>query len=97
MEVGEIRRKLQGEISLLTYNILGGVGLPALLEELSSLSEKPDLICFQEYPKEGTAREHLESYFEADYEFEPSFSFFFPERTLGICTLYKKSASYRGS
>lgn len=91
MEVGQIRKKLPGEISLLTYNILGGMGLPILLEELSSLSEKPDLVCLQEFPQAGETRERLESYFQADYGSVPSFSFFLAERTLGVCTLYKKT------
>ena len=90
METSEFRRKLPGEISLLTYNILGGMGLPTLLEELSTLLEKPDLICFQEYPQGGKARELLENYFEADYESKLSSSFFLAERALGVCTLYKK-------
>jgi len=90
MKDGEFRRKRPGEISLLTYNIVGGMGLPTLLEELPTLPEKPDIICFQEYPEGGKARELLENYFEADYKSKPNFSFFLADRRLGVCTLYKK-------
>ncbi len=90
METSEFRRKRPGEISLLTYNIFGGVGLSTLLQELSSLSEKPDLICFQEYPQNGRERELLEKFFDGDYLHESFFSFSLRERTLGLCVFYKK-------
>lgn len=76
-------------ITLLTYNILGGVNAEMIIGGLATANEKPDIICFQEFPKGEKAKEFIK-YFGEDYDREHSLSLKLLHRTLGLTTFYNK-------
>lgn len=89
MEVSEFRRKLPGEVSLLTYNIVGGMKIEQVITDILSLPEKPEIICFQEYPIEPSANTLFKKAFE-DYHFKEKPLWQMSTGTVGIATLLRK-------
>lgn len=77
-------------LKVLSYNIEWGKKLPQLSEWMMALSEKPDIICFQEMPYKKIAS--LNKTFEENgyaYKYAPSYTK--NDNTYGELTAYKKS------
>ena len=91
MEVSEFRRKHPGEISLLTYNIVGGMKAKQVIEDILSLPEKPEIICFQEYPT-AASNTLFKKAFE-DYHFIEKPLWQMSIGPVGLATLIQKESS----
>lgn len=82
--------KVDKEISILSYNVLGGVYTNRLLNDLSNKIPKPDIACFQEFPENYNLSTQFEAYFGPNYSSEKSLSMVFPKRKFGLATFYNK-------
>ena len=82
------RVKNQNEFSILSYNVLGGVYTDKILEKLESVVNKPDIVCFQEFPEDKSLSSKFEQYFGNNYSQEKNLSLISPRRIRGLATFY---------
>ena len=82
--------KVDKKISILSYNVLGGVYSQRILDELNHKIIKPDIACFQEFPENSNLSSQFENYFGPDYLSEKSLSIVFPKRKFGLATFYNR-------
>lgn len=81
--------KNEDKISILSYNVLGGVYTKRMLDELNHKTPKPDIACFQEFPEDNNLSSQFEKYFGSHYLSEKSsISILFPKRK--VATFYNK-------
>lgn len=80
--------KKPGEIALLSYNLLGGTAGEKIVAELESLPEKPDLLCFQEFPTASGFGQKLSAWLGLDFHHHQKTLWDIPAGALGLATFF---------